>query len=89
MTPVSPQKKGELPAGLKLRNVYKGIEFTAEVLEGGKVRFEGTTYKSLNRATIAAIQSTGSPGKTESAWRWWNFIRPETGEEKSLLTLRK
>ena len=89
VTPVSPQKKGELPAGLKLRNVYKGIEFTAEVLEGGKVRFEGTTYKSLNMATIAAIQSTGSPRKTESAWRWWNFIHPETGEEKSLLTLRK
>jgi len=78
------KRKGGLPRGLKLRNVYKGIEFTAEVVEDGKIRFRDHTYESPSAAAIAAIQSTGLKRKTENGWTWWKFVDHETGEEKPL-----
>jgi hypothetical protein len=86
--PVTPGPKPKLlhklPAGLKLRNVYKGMEFTAEVLEGGRIRFRDTMYESLSGAAVAAIQSTGFMGGkvTANGWTWWKFVDKETGEEK-------
>jgi len=69
--------------------VYKGIEFTAEAVAGGKIRFRGRSYKSLSQAAIVAIQSTGSKRKTENGWKWLKFIDPETGEEKVVDVLRE
>ncbi len=80
---------GELSVGLKLKNVYKGIEFKAEVVEGGKVRFRGHKYNSLSKAAIAAIQSTGSKREAENGWMWWKFVDPKTGEERAVGALRK
>ena len=65
------------------------MEFTAEVVEGGRVRFRGTTYPSVSKAAVAAIQSTGSKRKNESGWTWWKFVDRETGEEKAVDVLRK
>jgi hypothetical protein len=59
------KSKGGLSRGLKLRSVYKGIEFTAELIEDGKIRFRDHIYKSPSAAAIAAIQSTGSKRKNE------------------------
>jgi len=80
------KRKGGLPRGLKLRSVYKGIEFTAELVEDEKIRFRDHTYNSPSAAAIAAIQSTGSKRKNEDGLRWWKFVDPETGEEKPLGT---
>lgn len=75
-----------VPRGLKLRSVYKGIEFTAELVEDGKIRFRDQTYNSPTAAAIAAIQSTGSKRKNEDGLRWWKYVDPKTGEEKPLVT---
>ena len=86
-----PQRKQpcKLPVGLELRNVYKEEEFTAEVVEGGKVKFGGKIYESVSGAAVAAIQSTGSTRGTEDGWRWWKFTDKDTGEEKVIDDLRK
>lgn len=82
-------RSGGLPKGLKLHNKYKQILFTAEVIGNRKINFGGQIYNSPSRAAVAAIQSTGSPRKTEDGWKWWKFIDPETGEEKLIDELRK
>lgn len=78
-----------LPAGLHLRNMYKGKQFTAEVLKRGKIKFDGQIYNSPSAAAVAAIQSTGSPRSTEDGWRWWKFTDPATGGEKIIDALRR
>jgi hypothetical protein len=81
-------RSGGLPEGLKLHNKYKKVLFTAEVIAGGRIKFDGQVYNSPSRAAVAAIQSTGSPRKTEDGWRWWRFMDTETGEEKLIDVLR-
>ncbi len=81
--------KKTLPVGLKIFNTYQGKRYTAEVLEKGKILFQGKVYKSPSRAAVAAIQSTGSNRETENGWTWWKFIDPETGEEELIDVLRK
>jgi len=79
-----PRGPGELPRGLKLRSVYKGKEFTAEVVEDGKIRFRGHTYNSPSAVAKSAIESTGSKRSGPNGWTWWKCVDPETDEEKSL-----
>lgn len=81
--------KSILPAGLKLRNVYKGKEFVAEVVEGGRINFNGKLYDTVSAAAVAAIQMRGSDRRTEDGWQWWRFQDPQTGEEKRIDVLRK
>lgn len=78
-----------LPQGLNLHNTYKGIRFTAKVIDNEKINFNGEVFNSLSLAAIAAIQSTGSNRETENGWTWWRFVDPETGEEKPIDDLRK
>ncbi len=85
--------KTERPAGLSrgliLRNTYKGKEFTAEVIEGGQILFDGQIYKSPSAAAVAAIRTTGSPRETEDGWRWWKFLDQQSGEVKLIDELRR
>lgn len=78
-----------LPRGMKLQKTYKGKKFIAEVIEDQKIRFNGEIYNSVSRAAVAAIRSTGSKRTTEDGWRWWTYTDPESGEQKSIDTLRK
>ena len=83
------RRKTILPAGLKLHNVYLGNEFFAEVVEGGRIEFNGQVYNSVSGAAVAAIRSTGSSRRTEDGWRWWRFRDPQTGEDRLIDTLRR
>ena len=85
----SGNKLGALPEGLKIFGDYKSLRFTAEVIQDGKIRFDGEVFSSPSLAAITAIQSTGSSRETENGWRWWKFIDPKTGEESSIDVLRE
>lgn len=78
-----------LTVGLKLHNRYKDRDFFAEVVVGGRIKFNGKLFDSLSGAAVAAIQSTGSSRGTESGPRWWKFTDPHTGKEKPVMTLLK
>ena len=78
-----------LSKGMKLQNTYKGKEFVAEVIEGGRIKFNSGVYNSVSSAAVAAIRSTGSKRNTEDGWRWWRYQDPQTRELKSIDDLRK
>lgn len=70
---------GRIPHGTKLRAVYKGQEYLAEV-RNGRVYWNGSGYTSLSGAAVAVIQSTGTDRPTEDGWRFWEFWDEETGK---------
>ncbi len=82
-------KNDQLPEGLRIYNVYKGLRFEAEVIENGQIKFDGNVYNSPSWAAVAAIQSTGSSRATENGWRWWKFIDKQTGLEKPIDAFRQ
>lgn len=90
-SPMTTTQKGGfiLPAGLKLKKIYKGKTFYAEVIEGQKISFNGEIYNSVSTAAVAAIRSTGSKRNTEDGWRWWTYEDSKTGESKPIDELRK
>jgi len=82
-------KKGILPAGLKIFKLYKNVSLEAEIIENNKIIFNGKIYNSPSSAAVAAIQSTGSNRATEDGWRFWKYKDPKTGKEELLDELRK
>ena len=73
---------GRIPHGSKLKAVYKGQEYFAEI-DDGKVRWKGKKYSSVSKAAVAVIQSTGSKRTTENGWRFWEVKEPGNNKWKS------
>jgi len=79
---------GRIPHGTKLRTIYLGKEYHAEVRDGCVV-WSGQDYTSLSQAAVAVIRSTGSSRPTENGWRFWLYHDDEdTGEWRSLWDFR-
>jgi len=78
---------GRVPHGTKLRTIYLGKEYQAEVRDGSVI-WSGQYYTSLSQAAVAVIQSTGSPRPTENGWRFWQYYTDTTGEWRSLWDFR-
>lgn len=83
------ERNKELPEGLDLFRFYKGQRFTAKVIEGGKIKFNGQIFSSPSLAAVAAIQSAGSNRTTAGGWQWWKFVDSATGEESPIDVLRE
>jgi hypothetical protein len=77
---------GRLSHGTRLRAVYKGTEYLAEV-RNGKLYWDGKAFGSPSEAAIAVIQSAGSPRTTENGWRFWAEAQPP--EAKGWLPMAK
>ena len=71
-----------LPNGSRLKKVYKGKEYLAEVKDG-YIWVNGKRYPSPSAAAVAV---TGSP---VNGWRWWEVKRPQDSEWISLDQLRE
>ena len=78
-----------LRVGMKLKKMYKGKEFVAEVIDNQKISFNGKIYNSVSMAAVAAIRSTGSKRTTEDGWRWWTYKNLDSGKYESIDELRK
>jgi hypothetical protein len=77
---------GRVPHGTILRGVYKGYEYKAEVRDG-RVAFQGRLYRSLSKAAMAAITSSGNPRLSENGWKFW-MARNDDGDWVPLIELR-
>jgi len=73
---------GRIPHGSKLKAVYKGQEYFAEI-DDGQVLWNGKKYSSVSKAAVAVIQSTGSKRTTENGWRFWEVKEPGSNKWKS------
>lgn len=71
-----------LPQGARLRGSYKGQEFKAIAKPDGRVRFNGTYYKSLSTAASAAIK------RPSNGWWFWKVERGR-GNWQRLTKIRK
>lgn len=83
--------RGErLPIGLKLRAVFQGQVFHAEVTERG-IDFEGTGYASLSAAGRAVKRSVGVPERAShtNGWDFWQYLNEERGAYLRLRDLRR
>ena len=78
---------GRVPHGTKLRTIYLGKEYQAEVQDGWVI-WSGLHYTSLSQAAVAVIRSTGSSRPTENGWRFWQYYKGTTGEWRSLWDFR-
>lgn len=86
---ISLQSAKKIPVGLKLRRVYKEIEFKAVTAEDNKIAFHGKLY-SPSAAAAKAVRSTGhNESPSINGWDWWKFVDPETGTEKPIDVLRR
>jgi hypothetical protein len=85
-----PEIKGEfylgegvsVPFGTILRKVYKGMEYLAEVKDGG-IWINGKKYPTVNQAANAISDS-----KNQNAWKFWEVKRPQDSEWILLHDLR-
>ena len=80
-------KGGRVPAGTKLKAVYRSRTFTAEIVNSSVV-WDGKTFSSLSEAAVAVIRSTGSNRKTEDGWRFWLYLDGSDNKWKPLDELR-
>ncbi len=62
-----------VPFGTQLRKFYKGIEYRAEIKDGG-IWLNGKKYPTLNQAAKAV--SVSNP----NAWIFWKVKRPQDSE---------
>ena len=62
-----------MPFGTQLRKFYKGIEYRAEIKDGG-IWLNGKKYPTLNQAAKAV--SVSNP----NAWIFWKVKRPQDSE---------
>lgn len=82
--------RGErLPIGLKLRAVFQGQVFHAEVTERG-IDFAGTGYASLSAAARAAKRSVGvtERGSHTNGWDFWQYLNTVEGSYQRLRDFR-
>jgi hypothetical protein len=48
---------------------------SCKIVEGG-VSYEGTVYKSLSAAAMAAATDLGLENKTQNGWVFWGLVKP-------------
>ena len=61
---------------------YKGTEYSAELLEGWRVKLQGNVY---SRPSAAAGHISGHQ---ENGWRMWRYIDESTNKEQPIDNLR-
>ncbi len=83
--------RGErLPIGLKLRALFQGQVFHAEVTDRG-IDFEGEGYASLSAAGRAVKRSVGVPERAShtNGWDFWQYLNEEQGTYLRLWDFRR
>jgi len=66
----APQGKGTKLKRMKLRAWFKGKKLRAQLLKGGRVRFNGKVYDSLSTAAAKACKR-----RTCNGWIFWKYQR--------------
>lgn len=78
-----------LPVGTKLKGIYLGKTFTAQVEPAG-ISFNGKLYNNLSPAAIAAKNLVGTKGKAANTngRDFWKIQDPTTGKWVPVSVLR-
>jgi hypothetical protein len=71
-----------VPLGTQLRKFYKGMEYRADIKDGG-IWLNGKKYPTLNQAANAVSDSN------QNAWNFWEVKRPQDSKWMPLNNLRK
>lgn len=80
---------GLIKPPVKMEKNYKGTILRATILPDGKVEFEGTPYNSLSTAATHAVATVSGRRMAQDGWQFWKLQEPNTGQWKSLHTIRK
>ncbi|GAB6103207.1 hypothetical protein JCM16138_24300 [Thermococcus atlanticus] len=77
-------REGMIRPGFRIYREYKGILYTAEILEDGRVRLfnDGTVHTSLSKAASHITKGA------VNGWRWWKY-KDENGTEHVIDDLRR
>jgi hypothetical protein len=66
----APQARGSKLRRMKLMAWFKGKKLKAQLLKGGRVRFNGKVYESLSTAAAKACKR-----RTCNGWTFWKYLR--------------
>jgi hypothetical protein len=66
----APQARGSKLRRMKLVAWFKGKKLKAQLLKGGRVRFNGKVYESLSTAAAKACKR-----RTCNGWTFWKYLR--------------
>jgi len=66
----TPQARGSKLRRMKLVAWFKGKKLKAQLLKGGRVRFNGKVYESLSTAAAKACKR-----RTCNGWTFWKYLR--------------
>ena len=78
------------PVGTVLRKVDRHGNVRCEcTIEEGGIRYNGTLYKSLSAAAIAATKDMGLKSKTMNGWSFWGLTKPARPMRNALESLER
>jgi hypothetical protein len=78
------------PVGTILRRVDRHGNVRCEcTIEEGGIRYNGTLYKSLSAAAIAATKDMGLKSKTMNGWSFWGLTKPARPIRDALESLER
>ena len=78
------------PVGTVLRKVDRHGNVRCEcTIEEGGIRYNGTLYKSLSAAAIAATKDMGLKSKTMNGWSFWGLTKPARPLRDTLESLER
>jgi hypothetical protein len=78
------------PVGTVLRRVDRHGNVRCEcTIEEGGIRYNGTLYKSLSAAAIAATKDMGLKSKTMNGWSFWGLTKPARPMRDTLESLER